>query len=270
MLFNTSGIFCLILVNKQGSCNQMMILISLSSCNILLSILWVGDMLFSHFDALETIFYYRWWPFLAGIYIVWYMMMILLTLDRFIGCNFPLKHIIFVRKKVILSAIGASWGIGITLAIIGSVVGSGSLRPSVRKYGWPILDSMFLLSFIVTYGSIFCLLARRRFTITASRNSDQSQFILTVTALLICFLALEAIPSLVSAFIKSPSEKFETALLTIYKVNLLCDPLIYIFLQRKVRNFALLKLRSFYVTLHCRMSSGMNDLKGESDSTVVQ
>ena len=270
ILFNTSGIFCLILANKQGACNQMMILISLSSCNILLSILWVGDMLFSHFDALETIFYYRWWPFLAGIYVVWYMMMILLTLDRFVGCNFPLKHKIFVRKKVILSAIGSSWAIGLSLGIIGSVAGSRSLRPSVRTYGWPTLDIMFLLSFVVTYGSIFCVLARRRFTITANRNSDQSQFILTVTALLVCFLALEAIPSLVSAFTKSHSETFEKALLTIYKANLLFDPLIYIFLQRKVRNFAIVKVRSFCAALLWRNSGSVNDVKDGIDSTVVQ
>ena len=198
------------------------------------------------------------------------MMMILLTLDRFVGCNFPLKHKIFVRKKVILSAIGSSWAIGLSLGIIGSVAGSRSLRPSVRTYGWPTLDIMFLLSFVVTYGSIFCVLARRRFTITANRNSDQSQFILTVTALLVCFLALEAIPSLVSAFTNSHSETFEKALLTIYKANLLFDPLIYIFLQRKVRNFAIVKVHLFCAALLWRKSGSVNDVKDEIDSTVVQ
>lgn len=249
ILLNTSGIFCLILTNKSRVCNQMMILVSLSSCNITLSILWTGDMLFAHYKAKETIFYHRWWPFIAGIYFVWYMMILLLTADRFLGCNFPLKHRLFIRKTFILGAIGVCWSIGLALAIIGSVFGSGLLRPTIRKYGWPTLDILFLLFFAVTYGSILCVLARRRSSLQTTRSSDQSQFISTVTVLLVCFVALEAVPSLVNAFVKPLPDAFESILLIIYKVNLICDPLIYIFLQRKVRRFAIAKLRSFFTLM---------------------
>ena len=227
-------------------------------------------MLFSHYNAKETIFYHRWWPFLAGIYFVWYMMILLLTADRFLGCNFPLKHKLFVRKTFILGAIGIFWSVGLVLAIIGSVFGSGSLRTTVRKYGWPTLDILFLFLFAVTYGSIFYVLVRRRFSLQTNGSSDQNQFISTVTVLLVCFLALEAIPSLVNAFVKPLPDAYEDVLLVLYKVNLICDPLIYIFLQRKVRNFAIGNLRSlFTLTTFSKVSSQVYVVNHRIDSNTI-
>ena len=269
IFFNACGVFCLMTLNKDGICNQVMILISHSTCNILLAIFWIGDMLFAHMNAVKTIWYYRWWPFLASIYLVWYLMIFLLTVDRFIGCNFPIRHKIFIRKRFILAAIGVCWSIGLTLAVIGSFVGSESLRPTVRKYGWPTLDILFLFLFVLTYGSIFFVIARRRFNVQTSRTSHQSQFILTVTALLTSFLMLEAIPSLVNAFLKRPHVTFEKILLTLYKVNLLCDPLIYIFLQRKVRNIAKTKLHSFSTVIFWSKFNQVYDMGGEIGSNSV-
>ena len=262
IIFNASGTYFLKLTNRNGSCNQMMILISLSACNIILSIFWLGDVVITHFDAKETMFYYRWWPFLGGSYIVWYLMILILTIDRFIGCNFPIKHKIFVRKRLILGTIIICWLFGLTLAVIGSLVGGTKLRPTITFYLWPTLDTLFMLLFVVTYGSIFCVLLRRRFKAHIShQNPDQSQFIVTVTALLFCFLALEAIPSIILVFLESPSTTFVKVQSTIYKINLLCDPLIYIFLQKKVRDVARDKLRRLAKILFCRTFNRLFDLE---------
>ena len=255
VLFNASGIYFLRLTTISVICNQMAILISLSSCNIMLAVFWMGDLLFMRFKARETNFFYRWWPFLGGQYLVWYSMIIMLTIDRFIGCNFPLQHKIFIRRKFIFRAIGSVWLLGLLFAVVGSCIGYSSLRKSMNYYFWPILDFLCLLLFLLTYGSILCVLARRRFVLQSTRNSHQSQFILTVTALLICFLTLEAIPSIVYAMLGLRSDTFDTTLSALYKINLLCDPLIYIFLQGKVRNIANIKLRPLYTLVFLKRSS---------------
>ena len=271
VIFNVSGIYLLKLTNSSGSCNQRMILMSLSSCNIVISFLWVGDMISIHFKATETKFYYRWWPFLAGTYIVWYAMILLLTIDRFIGCNFPIKHMMFVRKSVISGAIFVCWLIGLVLAVVGCLFGSSTLRPGARQYLWPSLDILFMLLFVATYGSIFRVLARRRFRIsTSNQTSDQSQFIVTVTALLFCFLALEAIPSIIFVFLKSPSTTYVKLQSTIYKINLLCDPLIYVFLQQKVRAIAKQKFRTICSLIFWRKFHQQIDLERQRDLSLGQ
>ena len=261
VLFNASGIYFLRLTTISRICNQMAILISLSSCNIMLAIFWMGDLLFMHFRARETNFFYRSWPFLGGQYLVWYSMIIMLTIDRFIGCNFPLQHKIFIRRKFIYRAIGSVWLLGLLFAVVGSCIGYSSLRKAMNHYFWPLLDSLCILLFLLTYGSILCVLARRRFVLQSNRNSHQSQFILTVTALLICFLTLEAVPSIVYSMIGLRSDTFDTTLSALYKINLLCDPLIYIFLQRKVRSIAKMKLRPLYVFVLWKRSSRTYEVK---------
>ena len=261
VLLNSSGIYFLRLTNKDGSCNQMMILVSLSSCNVFLAIFWMADLLFIHFKAEHTIYFYRWWPFLGGQYLVWYAMIIILTVDRFVGCNFPIQHKVFVRRTFILRTIVSCWLSSITLAVIGSCIAYHHLREAMNIYFWPYLDMLCLVLFAVTYGSIFCVLARRRFSLEATRSSDRSQFIITVTVLLISFLFLEAIPSIVYAFTNNHSDNFRNIILTAFRVNLLCDPLIYVFLQSKVRLIARTKLRSLYISLFRRDFNRVDDIQ---------
>ena len=158
----------------------------------------------------------------------------------------------FVRRSIILRAILICWFFGLTFAVIGCVLGSRYFRPSAKSYLWPTLDVLFLLMFVVTYASIFVVLARRRFGLQLAHNSNQTQFIVTVTAILVSFLCLEAVPTLVFAFHELPTKSFDQVLLLVYKLNLLCDPLIYIFLQRRVRKLAADTFYRLYTCLLCK------------------
>ena len=269
VLFNASGMYFLRLTSNEGACNQMMILSSLSLCNVMLSIFWIIDALFVYLGARETVYFYRWFPFLAGQYLVWYAMILILTADRLVGCNFPIHHKIFVRREVILRIIGSCWLLGLTFAIVGSCIGYKSLRVEMNIHFWPYLDMFCLALFAGTYGSIFLVMARRRFSLQTTRSSDHNQFLLTVTALLVCFLTLEAIPSIVYAFTTSHSDLFKETVVIIYKINLLCDPLIYIFLQRKVRRIARSKLRSFYASVCLRKANQVYDVEKQTESNSM-
>ena len=198
--FNASGVYLLRLAFRNSNNNQILILISLSVCNVTLAIFWTGDTIITHYNVTDTRIYFRWWSFLAGVYLVWYTMILLLTADRFIGCNFPIKHKLFVRRSIFLWAILICWFFGLTFAVIGCVLGSRYFRPWAKSYLWPTLDVLFLLMFVVTYASIFVVLARRRFGLQLAHYSNQTQFIVTVTAILVSFLCLEAVPTLVFAF----------------------------------------------------------------------
>eukprot|EP00112_Aurelia_sp_Birch-Aquarium-sp1_P013211 Seg2798.2 transcript_id=Seg2798.2/GoldUCD/mRNA.D3Y31 product="hypothetical protein" protein_id=Seg2798.2/GoldUCD/D3Y31 len=175
------------------------------------------------------------------------------------GCNFPIKHKVYVKKKYVRITIIVCWVVGVLIGVIGCPFDHIAVRNVYRTYIWIILDIIFLMLFTVTYISMFVYLARRRISGTQSVIADNQRFLKTVTALLVAFLLFETIPSLLSVICKQcyrchTLHKIRDFL---YTIVLLCDPFIYVFLQPEVRKFVLSKFCAL-----CRRKESRDDAEG--------
>eukprot|EP00112_Aurelia_sp_Birch-Aquarium-sp1_P013210 Seg2798.1 transcript_id=Seg2798.1/GoldUCD/mRNA.D3Y31 product="hypothetical protein" protein_id=Seg2798.1/GoldUCD/D3Y31 len=253
VIVNIIGI-CLLKISGVKKTIQIMIIMSLSAADLTLALAWLGEETISNVtNSRSGRVYEVWWSLKGGFYLVWYSMIYLLTMDRFMGCNFPIKHKVYVKKKYVRITIIVCWVVGVLIGVISCPFHAIAVRIVYRTYIWIILDITFLTLLTVTYISIFVYLARRRINGTQNVMADNQRFLKTVTALLVAFLLFETIPSLRNVICKQydPWRKIRDFL---YTMNLVCDPFIYVFLQPEVRKFALSKVCAL-----CRRKESRDD-----------
>ena len=244
VILNGIGI-CLLQISKVKKTIQLLIIKNLSAVDLVLAIGWLGEIIIHKVTKSKSgRLYAIWWSLRAGVYVAWYGIIYMLTLDRFIGCHFAIKHRVYVQQKYVRVAIISTWIVGAVLGIIGCPFDSAKVRNFYRQYIWTTLDIIFLILFVVTYVSIFVHLARRKISGKRHMFADNQRFLTTVTALLVAFLLFETIPTLTSAIIEQDDDwrKIRDFL---YTILLVCDPFIYVFLQPDIRKFALSKLCAF-------------------------
>ena len=245
---------CLLKISGVKKTIQIMIIMSLSVADLTLAVAWLGEATISNVtNSRSGKIYGVWWSLKSGVYLVWYSMIYLLTMDRFMGCNFPIKHKVYVKKKYIRITIILCWVVGVLIGIIGCPFDPVAVRKIYRTYIWITLDIIFLTLFTVTYISIFLHLARRRVSRTQNVMADNQRFLKTVTTILVAFLLFETIPSLRSVICKQ-YDTWRKIRDFLYTMNLVCDPLIYVILQPEVRKFALSKFCAL-----CRRKEGRED-----------
>lgn len=250
LIFNVLGIY-LLKATRLGSSFQRNIIVSLSCCDILISsgtLIIITLQFFGHklmtSRAAQVV-----WGLREGVYHTWISLFYLLTVDRFLGCNFPLRYRTWTYAKKCRIILGLSWGIAILLGPIFNILDPMQVRVYSNRYLWPIYDGIFLFLFMVTYVSVFY---RKKQSIqnlhrTSSGPGNQRFFALTL-AMLTAFILFETIPTIVSAAIAMESLKtrdvFQHIFELCWNINYLVDPFIYIFLMPRVRNTAINKLRS--------------------------
>ena len=143
---------------------------------------------------------------------MWYAMIFLITLDRLLGCNFQIKHKVFIRTNFIYSCLVVSCIIAILFIVIVSIINNKSLGEIFERFVWPVIDFCFLALLIATYASIFLYLKRqRRSAVCNSQDKDHHKFIYTVTGLITAFLFFKIIPSLVKLFHRNESKILDKA-----------------------------------------------------------
>ena len=246
ILCNGLGLYLLTSLRDKRT-PQAMILISLSFDDILLAISWIVSqpVRIDTQDLIRSIS--------LGLYVVWFSMIYMLTIDRFIGVNFPIKHKVFVTKKVVGIIIASCWICGSLLSVIACVTEPLTVNNAFRNYGYIALDLSFLVFFVVTYASILFRLAKRRAQKSqSSRANKNHKFFATVSAILVAFLMFETIPTVLESLLtEKKKEPLENIRALLYTINLLCDPIIYVFLQPPVRANGREKLKAIWKLIKC-------------------
>lgn len=244
MICNAIGVYVLSKIDFRKT-NQVIIIKSLSITEIIISIGWViGDVLhFYGFKSGATSWNIN-WSIKAGIYLTWYSMIYMLTVDRLLGCNFPLQHRIWVRIRNIKIAVATMWIVGVLIGISMSLFEAKQLYIAFNKYVWPILDGIFLVLFTTTYATIYCRVSKR--AVHQSTQSDQTKFVRMITAILLTFVVCEIIPVTINLIFfmatKIGTPTMRSIIVLSYNIHTLIDPLVYIFLQRKARHLLIHKL----------------------------
>lgn len=270
ILANAFGIY-LLQSSKVGQSNQLSIITSLSCGDILLSLGYMVFLLMSlsgilvyesqagHvvFLIIELLFHPR------------HATLVLLTLDRFLACNFTFKYRSICGRNTMRNVLIATWIVTLSPASIYCFVDFGKIYSVYRDYIYPTMDSIFITIFIVTYGSIYYRKRRSNLQFRQRNANDDYQFIKVTLAILVSFILFSVIPNLTLRFLPADVVYDIVAIYDLtFSMNMLSDPLIYVFFQKKVRDFAIAKIRRFGTRLP--QASGEYDLEtvGTSSSSV--
>ena len=238
ILANIVGIFLLRKIRSPES-NQVFLLLHLSSADIIITvsilIVRLGD--YIALGQLENIIS----ALRVAIYITWYLIMYAITLDRFFGINFPLRY---RQQQGIRLAVKLVWVFGGLSGIVDYVIQYIYPETTYALYLWNTLDVAYIVIMAITYASIFFKMYRSNNNQEnpAQRNttSNQHQFFKVITMILMAFVFLELIPSTVytvAGHVYSDAVECITYAVVrpLFLLNLLADPLIYVFFQPRVK-----------------------------------
>ena len=218
--------------------NQMKIIGNISCADILISTLSVS-MIALHFTGTHSFYtdmnLYL-WLVKSSLYIAWFFMFYLLMLERFLGCCFPLWYLGNASPNWTRNSLCMCWCVFTILSPTLCVIEPLKMRHFINSFLWIILDVAFIGLFVVLYSAIF--FAKRRSTARAGRTiaGDRNKRFFGVTsAMLIAFLLLETVPTSITSmsFIKGRknAETYTLYFEVVWSLNLLADPLIYIFMR---------------------------------------
>ena len=243
LFFNTFGVYLLTTVD-EGHTTQIRIITSLSIADIINSIgfavrIAAEEHIHDSRDASYII-----WAQRTGIYHAWYAMHYLLTIDRFFGCNFPLRYNAVITRIKVRNILLILWFTGISLGCLYCLLNTRQIKLFYLDYVWTPLDVGLLIVFIVTYSSIFYRKMRRKQKFgSQDGRSGNKQFFMVSTTILTTFIIFEFASTIVYKKM-DPENKLTNAIATLlWNINILADPLIYTFLQPKFRKAAFTKIR---------------------------
>ena len=235
-VFNFVGIYFLTRTNDKQS-HQILIIKHIAAADIVSAFGWIvvdiniikgGSIKFV--DQIAT-------PMSRGFYCTWYLLLCTLTLDRFLGGNFPLWYRCKVTKKHIKTVTMASWLVGTVIGVFGCTV---NIKLIFQNYIWVILSGLFLFIFSMTYSTIICRMNQGPPPGTQRAKSNNKKIMRMVICMSLGFLLFEVVPNvafvIVTFTMKIKSDIFHGLILLVYRFNQFVDPFIYVFMLPDVKN----------------------------------
>ncbi len=176
----------------------------------------------------------------AASWVLYHLAMLSLTIDRLISIRFLLKYRVIVTEKRLIQAIMASWILAIILAIPFFL--SRAWFDAFKHYVWIVIDVIFIILCLVTYGLIFLktleirrfhndqqemrMCRRKRFIFHRNRK-----LIKIVALIIVSFVIFTLLPDIIFHFYPIKNQIVFELLSTSWSINLISCPLIYILLQ---------------------------------------
>ena len=256
LIFNACGIVLLKLL-RGNALAQTVIIINLSISEIFIAIGWLAELVatsisFTFNDRVLLVI----WAIRAGFYCFWFVDMYILSLDRFMGCIIPLRHRVIMNKSNVRRLIICLWFACISNSLLLLILDTKVYFRIYNKYVWISLDCIAVIIYALTYISIYCNTsnsARLKSRLKASSeyqedsNKANMHFFKVVGLIILSFVIFEFCPSVteMSFYFTDTDvpEVLDRSIRVFYQLNLLLDPLIYIFLPVRVRSLLFNKLR---------------------------
>lgn len=260
---NIFGVYLLMKLKKPYS-NQVRIVINISICEIFLSCVNITRSIYrsSYQRDEDSSVMAHLYLLIAAIYFAWYNMFYLLMVDRMFGSCFPFWYQCNASGRWIKIALGVFWFLTLIIALALCLTWPHNMLQHIEKYYWVTLDAIFVLFVCVLYGSVFFI--KRRSSARTGRSTNQTdnkRFFAIVSAILMTFVLLQAIPGIIAttaAFLNENAAPYHFYLRIFWSLNLLMHPLIYIFPTPVVWN----AFRRYFGT-HCQRHAVDSAEKGE-------
>ncbi|XP_057292519.1 QRFP-like peptide receptor [Hydractinia symbiolongicarpus] len=259
LFFNWLGILLLYQQKTKRYSNQKLILTTLSMTVICIS---TTDLTYTigKFTGLENDapkIYFLCEKIIASIFITYYLVLFLLTIDRFLAFILILRYKVIVTAYRIKLYLVLCWIIGPAVATPFFFLGKKIFFDVWYKFIYLILDSIILLTVVVTYSYILFSFKHRSYIQkqgnTHRHHHGHNKIFLVISLITISFVFMVAIPDAIHAYrfvMKYKCSEVEVAVVGIcWKLNYILDPAIYIFLHREIRKMLvndMQKLKSFF------------------------
>ena len=249
MLFNSVGLYVLSKPEFRRT-NQWLIIKGISIINIAVAIGWLLR------DA-ESVIGFKYPGTILnvvmavniGAYCTRYLNIFLLTIDRFLCANFPVRYRVLSSKYKIV--ILSTWGIGFAIITINSLTKHDRWRGIFERYVWLLLDLVFLAIFVTTYSTIYCRNLKNSIGTTQSNASiGRNRFKRMVTFVLVAFLFFQVFPdislTILYGVMKIKERLLLSGFLLLYRLNMFIDPFIYILLHPSARQVLTRMMRRIF------------------------
>ena len=257
LIFNAFGIYLLKLL-RGSPLAQTVIIINLSISEMLIALGWLGELIATSIGmtfndkALLVI-----WAIRAGMYCFWFADMYILSLDRFLGCIIPLKHRVMMTKCNVRRGIIGLWVVCISNSLLLILLDTKVYFQIYNVYVWISMDCIAVVIYALTYISIFCNATKSSRVQSRIRSSSQYQedssktnthFFKVVALIILSFIIFEFCPSVTEMLFFYFTDgnvpyMLDRIIKLFYHLNLLVDPLIYIFLPARIRTMLFMTLR---------------------------
>ena len=265
LIFNACGLYLLRRL-RGNSLAQTVIIISLSISEILIAIGWLAELVATSLgltfnDRILLVI----WAIRAGFYCFWFADMYMLSLDRFLGCIMPLRHRVIMTKRNVRRLIICIWFACITNGLLLLMLNTKLYFKFYNTYVWISLDCIAVGIYTITYISIFAntsksakVNGRSRASSDRQDNSSKNRVHLfkVVGLIILSFVIFEFCPSVTEMSFYYTGTKIpyilDRLIRLFYQLNLLIDPLIYIFLPARVRSILFSKLRQIWSGLQSK------------------
>lgn len=244
--FHTFGIYLLCKL-RENRTNQQLILLNLS----------VDELLYAIFDIIISILRFSGISYKNEIlrtldmmtnafYILQRLFMILIALDRFLAAKLGLKYSVQFSKRRAIVVLICVWLVGLSFLLPLLLVPPGH-RNNVLKYVYPTLDGLVVVCALFTYIYIAKKLNGSGISEARRASGEENKQVpapikrlFKMASLIIAsFIILVAIPDtiylVVIVLLKKDMIILIKILVILWHVNLSADAVIYIFLQRRVR-----------------------------------
>ena len=237
----------------------MLIITSLSICELTGTVLGISYGLFTYFESLglaEIILCF------TEIFITFnfYFIMILLTIDRFLVFYLKLKYsLYFSPSKVSKIILWLALLCLLTTAIFAILIPLETITwlqiYDVLYVLYLIFDVGYIFLTIGTYSFIFQVYRRHlKFKKTSQISGEKNRFkILIPTLIIATFILFNIIPNIINASYRHEIQSFDKTIiqvaLIIYRIGWLVDPLIYIFCSSCSDNFKKFKKKKRRISL---------------------
>ena len=232
---------------ERGNTNQRTILLNLSICQATIScvvaVIRCSRVIGLPFEdryvlIVENV------PFLC--FIQYYFIMMIMTIDRFIGTKYPLRCADIFSKRRLKMLLLFTWSLCVIIGILSSIF-YNRVRSVFEGIVFPVLDIVALSCIGIAYGYIMFVVNTRKLasSATARRNTESKQLIKMTAIIALTFVLSAVIPDFVLAFIgKETSREILATLFCCFYLGLVADPITYLLIRKRLR-------RAFVDTFKC-------------------
>lgn len=253
VIFNLLGIYLLKQLQSPRLINQIFLLISMSTSELLLALFSVINKVGKFTEVKQknsSIFVYH-NQISAALLFICYTTFFLLTFDRFLTFMLHLKYHKIVTRKRTFYGLLVTWLSGVAIAVPFLFLSANTFLVVWHQYIYFIFDGIILVTAFVTYSYIVNKALGKHRT-ASSRVPRREKMFVVVTIIILTFVLLVIIPDIAYMHLfvvnKVGSDIDESIIWIIWELNYLVDPCVYIFLQRNIRKILQQKICKFTIS----------------------
>ena len=238
---------------EHGLTNQRVILMNLSTCEAVTSVLLLANIVLEFLklgDEVDKIYGQILFAAIEVLRMEYYCIMCTMAVDRCIGTRLPLKCFVLFSKRRAKILLAATWTLSLLACVLFGIFYQEFspyfhlflLALGVASLGCIIISYIYILTILIHSGNLRAGAHNRR-------KCENKQFIKMTAIISTTFVFLILIPEFVHAFLHTKvSIEIKYIIYIMWYINLVVDPITYIIIRKKLR-------RAFVEIFKCNGSS---------------